>query len=186
MVANYGNNTISVLTAQTPSPGGVIQPSSVTTCVAGQVFFSVGIGGSLSPSFQWEVESGPLGSNTWSPLTDGSVVHNGGIVGSGSGANSNNYFFTSSPFNLEPIRFRCVIFTPCYTVTTDPATVTICYANCDCSETPSVLTANDFQCFLNSFAAGAAVANCDGSTVPPVLTANDFQCFLNAFAAGCP
>ncbi len=29
-------------------------------------------------------------------------------------------------------------------------------------------------------------ANCDGSTIPPILTPNDFQCFLNAFAAGCP
>jgi hypothetical protein len=48
-----------------------------------------------------------------------------------------------------------------------------------------VLNANDFQCFLNSFAAGASYANCDGSTVAPVLNANDFQCFLNAFASGC-
>ena len=34
-------------------------------------------------------------------------------------------------------------------------------------------------------AAAACYANCDGSTAAPVLTANDFQCFLNAFAAGC-
>jgi len=61
-----------------------------------------------------------------------------------------------------------------------------CYANCDGSTVAPVLTANDFQCFLNAFASGTAYANCDGSTLPPVLTANDFQCFLNAFAAGCP
>ncbi len=60
-----------------------------------------------------------------------------------------------------------------------------CYANCDESTVSPVLTANDFQCFLNQFAAGATKANCDGSTVTPVLTANDFQCFLNRFAAGC-
>jgi hypothetical protein len=28
-------------------------------------------------------------------------------------------------------------------------------------------------------------ANCDGSTVPPILTANDFQCFLIKYAQGC-
>ena len=61
-----------------------------------------------------------------------------------------------------------------------------CYANCDLSAAAPVLTANDFQCFLNAFAMGASYANCDGSTTIPVLTANDFQCFLNAFAAGCP
>jgi len=60
-----------------------------------------------------------------------------------------------------------------------------CYANCDGSTVGPVLTANDFQCFLNAFSAGSSYANCDGSTVSPVLTANDFQCFLNAYSNGC-
>ncbi len=60
-----------------------------------------------------------------------------------------------------------------------------CYANCDGNTTAPILTANDFQCFLNAFAAGDVYANCDGSTSTPLLTANDFQCFLNTFAAGC-
>jgi hypothetical protein len=59
------------------------------------------------------------------------------------------------------------------------------YANCDHSTAPPVLNVNDFQCFLNTFAAQDPAANCDGSTVPPLLNVNDFQCFLNAFAAGC-
>jgi hypothetical protein len=61
-----------------------------------------------------------------------------------------------------------------------------CYANCDNSNNQPLLNANDFQCFLNRFAAGDAFANCDGSTSAPLLNANDFQCFLNRFAAGCP
>jgi hypothetical protein len=63
--------------------------------------------------------------------------------------------------------------------------VAICYPNCDGSTAGPILNANDFQCFLNKFAAGDPWANCDGSTANPVLNANDFQCFLNAFAAGC-
>jgi endonuclease/exonuclease/phosphatase family metal-dependent hydrolase len=63
--------------------------------------------------------------------------------------------------------------------------VVSCYPNCDGSTTTPLLNANDFQCFLNKYAAGDSYANCDGSTTPPVLTANDFQCFLNAYAAGC-
>ena len=35
------------------------------------------------------------------------------------------------------------------------------------------------------FGAGDCYANCDGSTSNPLLTANDFQCFLNAYASGC-
>ncbi len=60
-----------------------------------------------------------------------------------------------------------------------------CYPNCDQSTSAPLLTANDFQCFLNSFAGGTSYANCDQSTVNPVLTANDFQCFLNKYAQGC-
>ena len=60
-----------------------------------------------------------------------------------------------------------------------------CYANCDASSVPPILNANDFQCFLNAFAADASYANCDGSSVLPILNANDFQCFLNQFASGC-
>ncbi len=64
--------------------------------------------------------------------------------------------------------------------------VSFCYVNCDGSESPPILNANDFQCFLNAFAAGSLYANCDGSTAVPVLNANDFQCFLNKYAVGCP
>ncbi|MBX3378075.1 MAG: hypothetical protein KF678_13850 [Phycisphaeraceae bacterium] len=60
-----------------------------------------------------------------------------------------------------------------------------CYANCDGSTGTPALTANDFQCFLNKYAAADPAANCDRSTGSPLLTANDFQCFLNTFAAGC-
>ncbi len=60
-----------------------------------------------------------------------------------------------------------------------------CYANCDGNTNSPLLTANDFQCFLNAFASSLAIANCDNSTVSPVLTANDFQCFLDKYAIGC-
>ncbi|MBX3376388.1 MAG: hypothetical protein KF678_05230 [Phycisphaeraceae bacterium] len=60
-----------------------------------------------------------------------------------------------------------------------------CYANCDGSTGSPKLTANDFQCFLNSYANGDTYANCDASIGSPLLTANDFLCFLNKFAAGC-
>ncbi|MBX3377251.1 MAG: hypothetical protein KF678_09650 [Phycisphaeraceae bacterium] len=60
-----------------------------------------------------------------------------------------------------------------------------CYPNCDGSTGSPLLTANDFQCFLNKYAQADTYANCDGSTGSPLLTANDFQCFLNKYAVGC-
>jgi hypothetical protein len=61
-----------------------------------------------------------------------------------------------------------------------------CYADCDCSPTPPVLSIADFACFLDRFVSGSAYANCDGSTTPPVLNVADFTCFLQRYAAGCP
>ncbi len=71
------------------------------------------------------------------------------------------------------------------TVTLDGGGPGTCYVNCDGSTAPPILNANDFQCFLNWYAAADSRANCDNSTAPPTLNANDFQCFLNKYAAGC-
>jgi hypothetical protein len=61
-----------------------------------------------------------------------------------------------------------------------------CYANCDGSINPPLLSMLDFTCFLQRFGAGEPYANCDGSTAAPVLNVADFGCFLRRFAAGCP
>jgi hypothetical protein len=61
-----------------------------------------------------------------------------------------------------------------------------CWANCDGSGGSPLLTANDFQCFINRFANNSPLANCDHSEGSPALTPNDFTCFLNAYIAGCP
>lgn len=57
-----------------------------------------------------------------------------------------------------------------------------CSANCDGSTGSPVLTANDFQCFLNAVARNDSYANFDGISVN---NAEDFQAFLNNYAVGC-
>jgi hypothetical protein len=89
----------------------------------------------------------------------------------------------TNPNGADTGLYDCIITNTCASATSTPAS--FCYGNCDCSTVAPILTANDFQCFLNKFAAGDAYANCDGSTVDPVLNANDFACFLNSYAAGC-
>ncbi len=85
--------------------------------------------------------------------------------------------------------YDCVLTTICGSTPTAAANLVVlpgvCYANCDGSTAQPILNVNDFQCFLNVFAAGDPSGNCDGSAAPPTLNVNDFQCFLNAFAAGC-
>jgi trimeric autotransporter adhesin len=69
-----------------------------------------------------------------------------------------------------------------------------CLANCDGSTNSPMLNIDDFTCFINQFAAGAALphaqqvlhyANCDESTIAPVLNVDDFTCFISNYAAGC-
>lgn len=61
-----------------------------------------------------------------------------------------------------------------------------CYANCDGSTNPPVLSVADFMCFEARFAAGDRYTNCDGSSLAPVLNVNDFICFQLRFVGGCP
>jgi len=143
------------------------QPTRIQMCLGGTAFMHINALWNGSISYQWRK------SNI--NLTDGGRI---------SGTTTDT--LTISGVGLEDVaNYTCVLSTPCGDTTSDPILLTICYANCDCSSVAPVLTANDFQCFLNSFASGSPSANCDGSAVPPVLTANDFQCFLNAYAAGC-
>lgn len=69
----------------------------------------------------------------------------------------------------------------------------ICYtANCDGSTATPRLTANDWVCLSNRYAAAQELpyeqqvidyANCDASTGIPVLTSNDFMCFSNRYVS---
>jgi trimeric autotransporter adhesin len=74
----------------------------------------------------------------------------------------------------------------CGSETSNAATISVCYANCDCSSVLPILNVADFSCFLQRFAAGHPYANCDLSTTAPTLNVADFTCFLTKFAAGCP
>ncbi len=114
-----------------------------------------------------------------------SAVVNGGNV---SGADTPTLSF-STVTPADSGAYSVTVSNGCTTVLSSNAslfiTTTNCYANCDLSTHVPVLTANDFQCFLNAFVAVQPYANCDGSTASPLLTSGDFQCFLNAYAGGC-
>jgi len=171
----------------TAKPALTSRPQSVSLCrTVGSAAFSVTAGGNGPFAYQWQIESSPLGSNIWSDLSDGPVVHSGVLVGTGAGSATNQYFFEHTGTNLQSLRFRCTVTNSCGSVPSGEALLSICTANCDCSTGSPILNVNDFSCFLNNYAAGDPYANCDGSTVPPLLNVNDFLCFINSYAAGCP
>jgi hypothetical protein len=147
------------------------QPQNLSVAQGASASFSAAASGVGFVTYQWH--------------RNGGAMVNGGSI---SGA-------TGSTLTINPVAasdaggYWVVVSDSCGSLTSTPATLTVsagtCYANCDGSTGAPLLTANDFQCFLNKFAAGDSYANCDGSTGVPALTANDFQCYLNKFAAGC-
>ncbi len=165
------------------------QPQSATACQGGSAVFTAAAAGSVT--YQWQFQDGGLWLN----------IPEGGDITLGAGTPAAEFFghsqgsthgelAISSIFSPRDhpsgLPLRCIISDTCTGATTDTATLTACYANCDCSTTSPALNVLDFGCFLNKFAAGSPDANCDGSSSPPILNVLDFGCFLNKFAAGCP
>jgi hypothetical protein len=140
-------------------------------------------------SFQWRRNNANIGSGP------GGASPGGGSVSGASGtlaSPTDGGWAILTINNIQPSdagAYSVVFSNACGSASSQAAAVTVanpCYANCDQSTSSPILNINDFQCFLNAFAAGTGYANCDASTIPPVLNVNDFQCFVNAFAAGCP
>jgi hypothetical protein len=185
--ASTTSNVASLTFGNTPVISS--QPADQSMCVDGTAMLDVGAAGSLQPSYQWRVESAP-NSGQYLDIPDSATYTDAasGLSFYAYGTQTPDISISQVVLGQHPsmIRFTALLTNSCGSVTSNPATLSVCYANCDCSSTAPVLNANDFQCYLNRFAAGDSYANCDGSTTPPILNANDFQCFLNQFATGCP
>lgn len=173
-----------------PAPAGVLPGASA-------VFSGSAAAGFFAQTHQWQMETG-VGSGTFAPLPAGPIAGGGGAIASISTpmpvyqnmATPSTLTITNVTAALHNRRVRLVVTTACGSATSQAALLSVtpppCYPNCDASTGTPLLTSNDFQCFLNRFAAGDSYANCDGSSGTPQLTSNDFQCFLNRFAGGCP
>jgi hypothetical protein len=143
-----------------------------TYAVGSTIVLSVPAGGSAPLSFQWRRDQQPLSDGS---RISGATTATLTITDAAMGDNGNYDVIVSN---------ACATTSPWYalSVVVSPA----CYANCDGSTAPPILTVNDFVCFQAQFAAGHAYANCDHSFTVPILNVNDFVCFMAFFAQGCP
>ena len=117
-------------------------------------------------SYQWRASQQPLA--------------NGGHY---SGVNTPDLTINSATLSQLNL-FSCLVSNACGSVASPGTQLRVrCWVNCDGNTSSPLLSAEDFQCYLNEFAAGNSYANCDGSTAPPILNINDFCCFLNKYAA---
>ncbi len=142
-------------------PPIVLGPYDAKACPGGQTTLTVTAVSTQPLAYQWRKSGTPIpGARSAQLLVNTDAAADAGV-------------------------FDCIVSSGCSTITSQPAIVSFCYANCDGSTTSPTLNVLDFTCFLNRFASGSTLANCDGSTVAPILNVNDFTCFLNMFAAGC-
>ncbi len=149
------------------------QPANQPLVIGSTTQFKVAAAGAGTLTFQWRKSGVPL---TNGPTPSGSVI---------SGAQTATLTMSNTTA-ADAGSYSCLVSNTCGSLASAAASLgSTCYANCDGSTGSPQLTANDFQCFINAYAAGSGYANCDGSTGTPALTANDFQCFINRYASGC-
>jgi hypothetical protein len=160
------------------------QPASITTCSSGHGTFSVAATSGTALGYQWQLQTSP---GVWTALTTSPLPLpcGGSVTATAPATNQTNISITPCP-GVFSYQVRCLVSNACGSVPSNPATYSICYANCDCSAASPVLNVTDFTCFLQKFGTGDPYANCDGSTTQPVLNVTDFTCFLQKFAQGCP
>jgi hypothetical protein len=195
-------NNLEMVILNAPTPGTYTVTIKGTTVAQGTQGYALAISGDLGSACTGAgVSSNPSNQNV-----EAGAPASFSVVGSGTGPLSyqwrrntvnlvDNARITGS--NLPTLNissallsdagsYDVIVSNSCGSTPSAAATLGVsCYANCDGSSTSPILTANDFACFLNSYASGESYANCDQSVGNPTLTANDFQCFLNKFANGC-
>lgn len=142
-------------------------PSNFNADCGADAGFNVELAYGTAPGFQWRRNGVPLLNG---PTGTGSIIENA----------------TTPALRLRTVShadqgvYDCVVQNACGSVTIAPATLTVCYADCNCD---GALNVADFGCFQTRWAFGNTYADCNGDGA---LNVADFGCFLTRFALGCP
>jgi hypothetical protein len=156
------------------------QPTSSTICAAGSAELDVDIGNQPLAA-QWQYESPPNSgqyldvSDYWT--TDPATGLTFYSLGAASTGMSVQYISLGS--HPPAIRFINALSDGCGSLTTTPATITICAADFDCDGTVAVA---DVFAFINAWFAGDPSADIDGVNG---LQVADIFAFLNTWFGGC-
>lgn len=139
-----------------------VASDTATACPSASVTLTATPAGTPPFAYQWRLNSTPIGGAT------------------------NPTYVIGAPLPQDAGSYDCLISNACGNNSSNAVSLGVCYANCDCSNTPPVVNVGDFLCFVQKFQTNDPAANCDGSTTVPTLNIADFTCFLQQFAAGCP
>ncbi|HLO39846.1 MAG TPA: LamG-like jellyroll fold domain-containing protein [Phycisphaerales bacterium] len=133
----------------------VSQPDSLTQCSGGVAVLEFAVCGVEPLQFQWRKNGENIQDANLSVLTITNLNQDGAAT------------------------YDCVVTSTCGQVTSDPATVSVCGADFDCS---GFVDTDDFSAFVSAFEAGDEAADFDDSGF---VDTDDFTAFVTSFEAGC-
>ena len=173
--------------ANTGSIGFSASPASRLSCPITTATFAVAAAGVGPFTYQWQIEdpsAPPPAPPTFINLVDGPIVLGGILIGTSSGAATPDWHIAlaaSAGGGGGTNRVRCVVTNTCGSVTSGPATLTICSADFNCD---GELNPDDLADFVGAYfalpAMPAADFNGDGENNP-----DDLADYIGAFFAGC-
>ena len=160
------------------------QPANITICPTGSTPFSVTAAGPGPFTYNWQVQTAPT---TWlAPGDDpGSPLPCGGFAYA-TPPNSRAVTIgirpcpSATPGAPQHFQVRCILTSPCGSITSSEATYTICPADFNCSGAVNV---QDIFDFLSAWFAADPRADFNGIGG---ITVQDIFDFLAAWFAGCP
>jgi hypothetical protein len=163
-----------------PDAGFASHPTGAATCGHGTVVLTATpLAGNGDSPVLWTIEY-PGSPDEWFPLADATIDYGVGdcLVVSGSDTYQLTMTLTGNSACASSYRLRCNV-EACEFIEGNPATITVCTADADCSGSLAVA---DIFTFLNSWFAGSPDADFDSSGA---LSVADVFAFLNAWFSGC-
>ncbi len=160
-------------------PAIAAQPQSVTSCASAPASFGVSATGGDPLAYAWQAE---LDAGSWTDLSDGPLYHNSILLGTITGSGTAGVQIASmSQFRQDrmDLNLRCVVSNGCGSATSEPANLTVCPADFDCS---GFVDIEDFSGFVLAFEAGTDNADFDGTGF---VDTEDYDAFVRAFESGC-
>ncbi|MBC7772715.1 MAG: hypothetical protein H7210_09500 [Pyrinomonadaceae bacterium] len=138
-----------------PAPTIASHPQNLTTCPSATAIFSVTAEGADPGKLEYQWQWQPAPAAAWTDINDGlNTDPKGGPIrfsaqNSGSATLSLNEYGGGTQGSHWDT--RCIISTPCGSVTSNPATFTLCPADFNCD---AFANSQDFFDFLAAFFAG--------------------------------
>ncbi len=190
------NTARAVLWSLPCEPGVATHPAPFVSCPSGSAVFSVLASGFDPLTYQWQVEDANAPSG-WTNLNNGAYIRDGAPVATISDATAPaaqwsglaHEFFAATP----TLSTRCVVSNACGSVASDPATLSVCFADFDDGSGTGIcdggVDIGDLLHYLDRFDAGDPSADIDdGSgtgTRDSAVDIGDLLYFLTRFEEGC-